>query len=64
MPQIFFPHAPWAIGVEVGAIVWFSRRYGYSLGAALDFLNLGPDFMLALAVGGGYAAYNQFVVKQ
>lgn len=62
MPQLFFPHAPWAIGVEVAGLVWLARRYGSSIGASLDFLGLGSDFMVALALGGGYAAYNQFVV--
>jgi hypothetical protein len=62
MPQLFFPHAPWAIGVEVAGLTWVALRYGSRIGSALDFLGFGSDFMAALALGGGYAAYNQFIV--
>jgi len=63
MPQLFFPHNPWAIGAEAGILVWVAQRFP-ELGRALDPLGLGPEIMTAVILGGAYGAYNAFVVPR
>jgi hypothetical protein len=67
MPQLLFPNAPWAKALEVGLLVYIGINYGNAIGGALQIgplASLSTGTLSAIALGGGYWAYNEYLVPK